>query len=76
MLIHFVGTGGRTQSLNLSQSRGILQFCRSAGATIFTVNFPFVKGEESERLMQEFYNRLSPFSEGERGIGEHRRQPF
>jgi hypothetical protein len=66
MLIHFVGTGGRTQSLTLTQSRRILQFCLSSGANLFTVDFPFVKGEESEKLMQEFYERLSPFAGSER----------
>jgi hypothetical protein len=66
MLIHFVGTGGRIQSLTLNQSRRILQFCLSSGANLFTVDFPFVKGEESEKLMQEFYERLSPFTGSER----------
>jgi hypothetical protein len=68
MLINFVGIGSKTRSLTLNQSRGILQFCRSAGATLFTVNFVFVKGEESERLMEEFYERLSPFSRGEKDL--------
>jgi hypothetical protein len=66
MLIHFVGTGMKTRSLTLNKSRSILQFCRSAGATLFTVNFLFVKGEETERLMEKFYERLSAFSGGER----------
>jgi hypothetical protein len=35
-----------------------------SGVAIFTVNFLIVKGEESEKLMESFYERLSPFSEG------------
>src|ERR1700675_2580103 len=66
MLIHFVGTGMKTRSLTFNKSRSILQFCRSAGATLFTVNFLFVKGEKTERLMEKFYERLSAFSDGER----------
>jgi len=68
MLINFVGAGMKSRSLTPDQSRGILEFCRSAGATLFTVNFVFVKGEESERLMQEFYKRLSTFSYGEKDL--------
>jgi hypothetical protein len=68
MLINFVGAGMNSRSLTPDQSRGILNFCRSAGATLFTVNFVFVKGEESERLMREFYERLAPFSSGEKEL--------
>src|SRR2546425_452009 len=65
--------------LTASQSRDFLNFCRSVGGTVFTVNFPFVKGEESERLAHAFYQRLSRFSAGERllenvfgnGFGNH-----
>lgn len=53
-----------TRSLTADQSRNLLQFCRSAGATLFTVNFLFVEGEE--KRMQGFYGRLSPFLLGER----------
>ena len=50
-----------------------------AGATVFTVNFFFVKDEESERLAHAFYQRLSTFSAGEKllenvfgnGLGSH-----
>jgi hypothetical protein len=66
MLINFVGTYSKSQSLTRDQSKNVLQFCRSAGATLFTVNFVFVKGEASEKLMEEFYARLSRFSSGER----------
>jgi hypothetical protein len=68
MLINFVGAGMNSRSLTPAQSRGILKFCRSAGATLFTVNFVFAKGDESERLMCEFYERFSPFSSGEKDL--------
>jgi len=46
---------------------------------VFTVNFFFVKDEESERLAHAFYQRLSTFSAGEKllenvfgnGLGSH-----
>jgi len=44
----------------------MLKFCRSAGGTVFTVNYLYVKGEESEQRSSEFYQRLSVFSGGER----------
>ena len=68
MLINFVGTYGKSQSLTRDQSKNILQFCRSAGATLFTVNFVYVKGDVSEKLMEEFYARLSRFSCGEKDL--------
>lgn len=68
MLINFVGTGSKTESLTREQSKNILQFCRSAGATLFTVNFVFVKGDASEKRMEEFYARLSRFSCGEKDL--------
>jgi hypothetical protein len=68
MLINFVGAGMNSRSLTRDQSRGILNFCRSAGATLFTVNFVYAKGEESEKLMQEFYERFSAFSAGEKDL--------
>jgi hypothetical protein len=68
MLINFVGVGMNSRSLTPDQSRGILEFCRSAGATLFTVNFVFAKGDESERLMNEFYERFSLFSSGEKDL--------
>ena len=58
----------KSRSLTRDQSRGILGFCRSAGATRFTVNFVFAKGDESERLMHEFYERFSRFSSGEKDL--------
>jgi len=57
-----------SRSLTLDQSRSVLKFCRSAGATLFTVNFVFAKGDESERLMREFYERFSPFASGEKDL--------
>jgi hypothetical protein len=68
MLIHFVGAGSRSPSLTLDQSKGILQYCLAEGATLFTVNFLYVKREESEKLMESFYQRLSPFSAGTRPL--------
>lgn len=68
MLINFVGTGMNSRSLTRDQSRSILNFCRFAGATLFTVNFLYVKGEESEKLMQEFYERFSAFSADEKDL--------
>ena len=41
-------------------------FCRSVGATVFTVNFLYVKGEKSEELADAFYERFRVFSNGER----------
>src|SRR5579883_1445036 len=80
MLINFVGAGMKSRSLTLDQSRSVLEFCHSAGATLFTVNFVFAKDDNSERLMQEFYQRLSPFSWGEKDLEKicgdgFRRQP-
>ena len=49
-----------------NQSRDLLQFCRSAGDTVFTVNFLIVEGEESEQRADAFYRRLSMFSAGKR----------
>src|SRR5207253_11239721 len=64
----FVGAGMNSRSLTLDQSRSLLEFCRSSGATVFTVNFLFTKDDESEKLMREFYERLSPFSWGEKDL--------
>src|SRR5206468_434430 len=47
-------------------SGALLEFCHSCGASVFTVNFLYVKGEDSERLTEEFYERLSRFAVGER----------
>lgn len=52
--------------LQRKQSRDLLQFCRSVGQTVFTVNFLTVKGEESEQRADAFYQKLSAFSAGER----------
>jgi hypothetical protein len=52
--------------LTASQSRDLLNFCRAVSGNVFTVNFLFVKGEESERLAHSFYQRISRFSAGER----------
>lgn len=68
MLINFVGAGMKSRSLTPDQSRAILVFCRSSGATLFTVNFIFARDDESEGLMREFYERLAPFSSGERDL--------
>jgi len=58
----------KSRSLTLDQSRSVLEFCRSAGATLFTVNFVYAKDDESEKLMREFYERLSQFSWGEKDL--------
>ena len=68
MLINFVGAGMNSRSLTTEQTRALLEFCRFAGATLFTVNFVFAKGDESERLMREFYERLGPLSCDERDL--------
>jgi hypothetical protein len=44
----------------------LLQFCRRVGAATFTVNFLYVKGENSERAANDFFQRLSAFLAGER----------
>lgn len=62
MLINFAQFYESEQSLTPERSRALLEFCRSCGATVFTVNFLCVKGEESETLMDAFFDRLSPFS--------------
>jgi len=66
VIIHFDSSLPGAYPLSEAQSRAILQFCRRAGAATFTVNFLFVKGEDSEQRANEFYRRLSPFSAGER----------
>lgn len=68
MLINFVGTCSGTRTLTREQSKNLLQFCRAIGATLFTVNFVFAKHDASEKLMQEFYARLSQFSGGEKEL--------
>ncbi len=52
--VHVDSTTPVAYALTASQSRDLLNFCRSIGATVFTANFLFVKGEESERLAQAF----------------------
>jgi hypothetical protein len=68
MLINFDGTCSSARTLTREQSKNLLQFCRGVGATLFIVNFVFAKHEASEKLMQEFYARLSQFSYGEREL--------
>ena len=52
--------------LSEAQSRALLRFCRNAGAAVFTVNFLYVEGEDSEQTSANFYRRLSAFSGGGR----------
>jgi len=66
VLIHFDSTLPGACPLSEAQGRALLQFCRRLGAATFTVNFLFVKGEDSEQAMENFYRRLSVFSAGER----------
>ncbi len=47
--------------LTESQTRALLSFCVSSGVNLFTVNFLYVKGEESETCSQAFYERLAPY---------------
>ncbi len=64
MIVHIDSAAKGAYPLREQQTRELLRFCRSVGAKLFTVNFLFVKGEESERLSDEFYFRLAPFSAG------------
>jgi len=50
--------------LTIDQSRSLLNWCIREGATLFTVNFLFVKGEDSESLCNAFYDRMEPFAAG------------
>lgn len=63
MLIHF-DTSILSFPLSEAQSRALLQFCRRVGAATFTVNFLYVKGEDSEQAAKNFFQRLSLFSAG------------
>jgi hypothetical protein len=65
MLIHFLGVYGSERTLTPEKSRALLEFCRSCGATVFAVNFLYVKGEKNERVMEAFYEKLLPFSAGQ-----------
>ena len=62
MIVHIDCDTKGAFPLSEQQSRALLRFCRSVGADVFTVNFLFVRGEESERLAEEFYGRLAPFA--------------
>jgi hypothetical protein len=66
VLIHFDSTLPGACPLSEAQSRALLQFCRRLGAATFTVNFLYVKGEDSEQAAKNFYQRLSAFSAGDR----------
>ena len=46
------------------QSRALLSWSITSGAELFSVNFLYVKGEESEALCRRFFDRLSPFAAG------------
>ena len=65
MLIHF-DSSLPGFPLSEVQGRALLQFCRRAGAATFTVNFLYVKGDDSEQAAKNFFQRLSPFSAGEK----------
>lgn len=64
MLIHF-DASLLGVPLSEAQSRAFLRFCCRAGAAVFTVNFLYVKGKDSERVSAAFFQRLSSFSAGE-----------
>jgi hypothetical protein len=66
MVVHIDSTMPQAYPLTLVQSRDLLGFCRSVGAAVFTVNFLYVKGEESEERAHAFYRRFRIFSDGER----------
>ena len=66
MLIHFDSTLPGACPLSEAQGRALLQFCRRVGSATFTVNFLYVKGEDSEQSAKNFFQRLSVFSDGER----------
>jgi hypothetical protein len=66
VIVFIDGNTPKAYPLTASQSRDLLDFCRAVGAEVFTVNFLFVKGEESERLSYSFYERLSKFRAGEK----------
>lgn len=56
--------------LTASQGRDLLRFCLSVGATVFTVDFVSVKGEESEQLAHAFLWEAWQFLGGRKSIGE------
>jgi hypothetical protein len=66
MLVNLSSFIASDRTLTPERSKSLLYFCHSCGASLFTVNFPFVKGEESERLMNVFYERLERFTAGDK----------
>jgi hypothetical protein len=70
LIIHIDSSTKGAYPLSEQQTRELLRFCRSVGASTFTVNFLYAKGEESERLAEDFYGRLAPFSAGRKKLEE------
>ena len=68
MIIHVDSSTKGAYPLSERQTRDLLRFCGSVGASTFAVSFLYVKGEESERLADEFYRRLAPFSAGRKNL--------
>jgi hypothetical protein len=68
MLIHFDSSLPGARPLSEAQGRALLQFCHRVGAATFTVNFLYVKGEDSEQTANNFYQRFREFSAGERVV--------
>lgn len=66
MLIHFDSSLPGACPPSEAQSRALLEFCHRVGVATFTVNFLYVKGEDSERTADNFYQRFRGFSAGER----------
>ena len=66
MLVNLSSSMASDQTMTPEKSKSLLYFCHSCGASVFTVKFLCVKGEESERLMNAFYERLSRFSAGDK----------
>ena len=68
MVIHIDSSTKGAYPLSERQTRELLRFCSSVGASTFAANFLYVKGEESEQLADEFYCRLAPFSAGRKRL--------
>jgi len=66
VLIHFLGVCGSERTLTPEKSRALIEFCRSCSVTVFAVNFLYVKGEDNEKVMEAFYEKLLPFSAGQK----------
>ena len=66
MLVNLSSFAASDRTLTPEKSKSLLDFCHSCGASLFRVNFLCVKGEESERLMNAFYERVAGFAAGDK----------